>query len=222
LRAVETHDLGKRYGAVRALRGVSVELPAEAVTLVVGPNGAGKSTLLRVLACLTRPTSGSVRIFGRDPFGREGPGVRSAIGWLGPDSGLYADLTVEENLAFTAQLHGHDTARREWALEELGLSPVRHRLLRTLSQGYRRRAGLARTLLPQPTLLLLDEPWNGLDDEASERLTRALQNHRAGGGTLVVAAHAASAARELADHTLHLEAGELRTIQEAAPNREDV
>lgn len=222
MNAIEARDLDKRYGVVRALRGVSFELPPSTMTLVAGPNGAGKSTLLRVLACLTRPTRGSVLIFGHDPFGRGGPGVRSKIGWLGPDSGLYADLTIQENLAFTAQLHGHDPARQEWALEEFGLSPVRHRPLRTLSQGYRRRAGLARVLLPQPALLLLDEPWNGLDEEASERLTKALQNHRSGGGTLVIAAHAAAVARELADHVLHLEEGGLRALQVDPRSREGV
>jgi heme ABC exporter ATP-binding subunit CcmA len=217
MNAIEVGKLDKRYGAVRALRGVSFELAASTVTLVAGPNGAGKSTLLRVLACLTRPTAGSVRIFGRELFGRDGPALRSQIGWLGPDSGLYADLTVDENLAFTAQLHGCDRALQEWAVEELGLAAVRHRRVRTLSQGYRRRAGLARALLPGPTLLLLDEPWNGLDEEASERLTKVLQGHRSGGGTLVVAAHAVAAARELADRVLHLQRGALQTIEAHLP-----
>jgi ABC-type multidrug transport system ATPase subunit len=173
--------------------------------------------LLRVLACLTRPTSGSIRLLGQDPFRKDGPALRSQIGWLGPEPGLYADLTVEENLAFTAQLHGSAPGQVESALEKLGLTSMRQRRVRTLSQGYRRRAGLARALLPQPTLLLLDEPWNGLDEEASEQLTKVLRKHRARGGTALVAAHAVPAARELADQILRLERGVLEAPPGSPP-----
>ena len=210
--AVETQEVEKRYGPVRALRDVSFSVPEGTVTLVAGPNGAGKSTLLRILACLTRPTSGLIRILGRDPFRKDGPALRSELGWLGPEPGLYADLTVEENLAFVARLHGSDSGRVESVLEELGLAAMRHRRARTLSQGYRRRTGLARALLHQPRILLLDEPWNGLDEEASERLTKVLKEHRARGGTVLVAAHAVPAARELADQVLRLEQGVLRML----------
>jgi heme ABC exporter ATP-binding subunit CcmA len=208
--AIEASDLNKRYGAVRALDRVSFAVAPSTVTLIVGPNGAGKSTLLRVVACLTRPTSGTVRILGKDPFGRDGAALRGQIGWIGAQAGLYEDLTVEENLHFAVRLHGTDPARVDSVLQDLGLPAVRHRRVRTLSTGYRRRTGLARALLPGPALLLLDEPWNGLDAEASERLTEVLGRHRDRGGTVVVAAHGAPAARELADGVLHIERGILR------------
>jgi heme ABC exporter ATP-binding subunit CcmA len=208
--AVEAQALHKRYGAVRALDGVSFVLPASTMTLIVGPNGAGKSTLLRVLACLTRPTSGSIRILSRDPFGKDGPGLRGQIGWIGSDAGLYEDLSIEENLSFAVRLHGSDPGRVPSVLEELGLSALRERRVRTLSQGYRRRAGLARALLHGPALLLLDEPWNGLDAEASERLTEILVRHRAEGGTVVVVAHGSAVAREIADTVLHIDDGILK------------
>jgi heme ABC exporter ATP-binding subunit CcmA len=207
--AVEVRDLDKDYGAVRALRGLSFEIPAGAICHVTGANGAGKSTLLRVLASLTRPTAGSVRVLGENPFGRGGARVRRDLAWLGASAGLYGDLTIEENLRFAAELCGAEADRVEVVLEELGLGSLRHRRARTLSEGYRRRAGLARVLLPQPQLLLLDEPWNGLDAEASEKLAKALREHRSRGGTAVVASHHRAEAAELADEVVTLHRGGL-------------
>src|SRR5262249_2193198 len=102
--AVAVRGLEKRHGALRALAGVSFELARGTFTLASGPNGAGKSTLLRVLAALTRPTRGEVRVLGVDPFGRSGAGLRARVGYLGAEPALYADLSVEENLEFAAEL----------------------------------------------------------------------------------------------------------------------
>ncbi len=207
MNAVETHEVAKRYGALLALRDVSLEISAGTLTLVCGPNGAGKSTLLRVLGGLTRPTTGSVRLLDRDPFGRDAATVRGKIGWLGTGAGLYTDLTVEENLEFAAALHGVERTRVAELIDRLGLSPVRARPARALSDGYRRRTGLARALVHEPEILLLDEPWNGLDDEASNQLVTLLRELRDRGGTIVVAAHRAPAGADIANRVIPLESG---------------
>jgi len=205
--ALEVEGLEKRYGRVRALAGVRFAIPAGTLTLVAGPNGAGKSTLLRILAGQTRPTAGTVRVLGDDAFGPRRAALRGRIGHLGPASGLYGELTVAENLAFTARLHGLGTDRVAAVISELGLAAMAERRLQTLSLGYRRRAALARVLLPGPEVLLLDEPWNGLDADASERLGKRLAGARDAGGTVVVAAHAPGDAGRAFDLVLRLEAG---------------
>jgi heme ABC exporter ATP-binding subunit CcmA len=205
--AVETREVDKQYGPVRALRSVSLDIPPGTINLIAGPNGAGKSTLLRILAALTRPTSGSVRLLGRDPFGRQGGSVRGEIGWLGAENGLYGDLTIQENLTFAAQLSACSASRMESVLEDFGLGPFRNRRVRMLSQGYRRRTGLARVFLRDPSLLVLDEPWNALDAESSERLSKVLCEQRERGSTVLVAAHGGTIAREIADRVIEIERG---------------
>ena len=209
MNAVETVRLEKRYGNVRALKELSIAVPAGTLALVSGSNGAGKTTLLRVLACLTRPTRGTVRLFSRDPYGARAADLRSRIGFLGAEAGLYGELSVAENLAFVARLHGIGPERLDAVVSEFQLGDVAHRRVRTLSFGYRRRAGLARALLNRPDLLLLDEPWNGLDAEAAERLSKRLARLRDDGATALVAAHRVGEWRGLFDLVVRLEAGRL-------------
>jgi heme ABC exporter ATP-binding subunit CcmA len=211
--ALEAAGLDKRYGRVRALAGVRFAIPSGALVRVAGPNGAGKSTLLRILAGQTRPTAGSVRVLGEDAFGPRRAALRGRIGHLGPASGLYAELSVAENLAFTARLHGVRRERLHGLVSELGLEGVADRRLQTLSLGYRRRAALARVLLPGPELLLLDEPWNGLDADASERLAKRLAGLRDAGATVVVAAHAPAGVGRAFDLVLRLEAGRVASLE---------
>lgn len=204
--AVVTTNLEKHYGAVAALAGISIELPAGSVTWLSGPNGAGKSTLLRILAGCTRPTRGEVRLDGHDPFGAGAAERRAHTAFVGALPGLYAELSVVENLRFCARLHGLGPESVMAALETLGLEAHADRTLRALSLGYRRRTALARALLGSPRLLLLDEPWNGLDREASATLVQIVRSHAAGGGTALIAAHAA-AEPGLFDRALELRAG---------------
>ena len=206
---VELENVEKRFGRVRALAGISAELPAGSLNLITGPNGAGKSTLLRVLAALTRPTRGSVRILGEELYRSTARSLRGRIGYLGPEPALYGELTVAENLAFCAQVAGAAAPRVERQLIAFELREVAERRVRTLSTGYRRRAGLARALLAEPKVLLLDEPWNGLDTDAADLLVRALTRVRQHGATVLVAAHAVGAYTGLFDHTLRLESGRL-------------
>jgi heme ABC exporter ATP-binding subunit CcmA len=196
---VEARGLARRWGAIRALGGVDLSLAAGQLLLVLGPNGAGKSTLLRVLAGLARPHAGTVRVLGR-PVGPEAPDSRRPIGLLSHQSLLYDDLTVLENLQLAASLYGLDRPREvaERALEAQGIADRRHDRPRSLSRGLQQRAAIARALLHEPSLLLLDEPFTGLDALAGDRLREqlALQRHR--GRALVLVTHHASEAWDLA------------------------
>jgi len=213
--AIAVRGLEKRFGAQRALADLSFELAAGTFTLAAGPNGAGKSTLLRVLAALTRPTRGEVRILGVDPFGRGAAQLRPRIGYLGSDPALYGDLSVRENLEFAACLRGAARESIDAVIAELELGTVAQRRVRTLSLGYRKRAGLARALLGAPALVLLDEPWSGLDAFAAQRLSAFLSRRLAAGTTLLVAAHGVRDQLALFQAVLSLEAGRLARL--AAP-----
>jgi ABC-type multidrug transport system ATPase subunit len=208
VKAIQTRGVEKRYGRIRALRDVELEIPRGVALLVAGPNGAGKSTLLRVLAGLTRPTHGEGWVLGEPLFGSGAWKVRGRVGFLGSETGLYAELTVRENLTFCARLQGVDFGRIAVAIEALELVEYADQPVRTLSLGYRRRTGLARVLLGRPDILLLDEPWNGLDVEASERLDRLLREYREEREpTLLVAAHGLDGGHPLFDDTLRIQDG---------------
>ena len=207
--AIELLALEKRFASLRALAGISTTIASGSSVLVRGPNGAGKSTLLRVLAGLVRPTRGSVRVLGADPFGAAGAETRGRVGYLGSEPGLYGELSIDENLSYIARLHGLARDRVDRIVARLCLEEVRARRVRALSSGYRQRAGLARALLPDPELLLLDEPWNALDSEAAALLAAELTALREAGRTLLIAAHTAQAREIDFDRVLVLEAGRL-------------
>jgi Cu-processing system ATP-binding protein len=207
--ALDAVGVTKDYGPVRALDGIDLALAPGTIALLRGPNGAGKSTLLRVLGALTRPTQGSVRVLSRDPFSSRDAAVRARLGFLGQESALYGELTVAENLRFAARLRGADERELARVSELLALGPVLDRRARTLSQGFRRRVGLARALLGEPALLLLDEPWNGLDPASAERLSRLLEQLRERGVAALVASHGAATELPKFDRELALERGRL-------------
>lgn len=196
---VEARGLTRRYGAVRALDGVDLTLGRGDVFLLLGPNGAGKSTLLRALAGLLRPTKGTVAIAGRE-LRRDDPNARRAIGLLSHQSLLYDELTLRENLELTATLYDlpDPRGRALAALAEQGLGDRAASRPRHLSRGLLQRAALARALLHRPSLLLLDEPFTGLDTPACQRLDSQLRVLAAAGTTLVIVTHHASEAWELA------------------------
>ena len=207
MNAVELAGVDKDYGEVRALCGVNAVLDAGTLTHVSGPNGAGKSTLLRVVAGLTRPSRGRVTVNGVDLFRSKHAASRGAVGYLGPESGLYGELTLDENLRFCARVHGAPVARIEAAVERLELAAIRSRPVSKLSLGFRRRAGLARLLVCMPALWLLDEPWNGLDAHAASLLAEVLSEQRAAGRSALVAAHVLGEQAGLFDRALALRKG---------------
>jgi len=209
LNAVELEQVEKRYGRTRALAGVSLNLAHGRLYLLQGANGAGKSTLLRVVAGLARPSRGCVRVLGANPFHAAESAVRARIAFMAADPGLYAELTVRENLQFCTRLQNLPGDRVDRCIAGTGLAPVADRPLGELSFGYRRRAGLARALLSDPELLLLDEPWNGLDDRASQRLAEQLELVRSKGHTALVAAHSVGPFAALFDQRLAIDRGKL-------------
>jgi heme ABC exporter ATP-binding subunit CcmA len=203
LRAV---GLGKRFGRSLALDGVDLELAAGASLAVLGPNGAGKSTLLRLMAGLARPTSGSLTIFGV-PAHR--PAARAQVGFIGHASLLYPSLTARENLLFAARLQrvGEAPLRVERLLESAGLARVADLPVAGFSRGMSQRLSIARGLVHEPPLLLLDEPFAGLDPRAAAALAARLSGLRRDGRTLVLVTHDPRLAHELADRALVLGGG---------------
>ncbi len=206
---VELIDVDKRYSGIRALRQISMTIGAGSLVHVAGANGAGKSTLLRVIAAVTRPSHGAVHVFGEDAFKASAASNRARVGYLGAASALYADLTVAENLRFSATLFGLDESAIGSQLQAMNLGEVADQKVGTLSFGYRRRVGLARALLNNPDLLLLDEPWNGLDQEAAKGLFTVLNARVQAGQTTLVAAHATAADPLPFNRVLQLERGRI-------------
>jgi heme exporter protein A len=187
---IEVRDLIKSFGPRAALAGVDLAVQAGEFVTLVGPNGAGKTTFLRILATLTRPTSGTLRIAGLDPV-RAGEEVRRKIGFLSHRTLLYEDLSVEQNLRFYAQMYELDKglARVQDLLERVGLAARRADLVRTLSRGMQQRLAVARAVLHRPQVLLLDEPYTGLDPNAAQVLTDLLAELAGDGCTVLLTTH---------------------------------
>jgi len=199
--------LEKRFGPVRAIRGLDLEVRGGSTLAVIGPNGAGKSTLLRLLAGLTRPSAGVLRV------GRGGGDRRSRrreVGLIAHSTFLYPALSARENLILAARLHGvaNPAARADALLEEQELTQVAERKAGGFSRGMSQRLSIARGLVHDPEILLLDEPFAGLDPGAASRLAERLGERRTVPRTLVLATHDLARAAELADQILLLVRGE--------------
>jgi heme ABC exporter ATP-binding subunit CcmA len=207
---IEVSGLRKVYGSQPALQGVSLTVPAGGVLTVLGPNGSGKTTLLRLLATLTRPTAGGGRIGGHDLV-RDREGVRRLIGLVGHGTQLYDDLTPLENLAFAAALAGipRDRDTLATALARVGLEALAGTRVRELSSGMQRRLALARVMLREPRVLLLDEPFSGLDLESLKRLEAYLHAFKGEGGAVVLVTHSFGRGLEVADRVAILAGGRL-------------
>ncbi len=184
--AITLRGAGRRYGERAALRDVSLVLGAGQTLVVFGPNGAGKTTLLRMLATLLRPHAGEVRVLGR-ALPDDGYAVRGRIGFLGHEPLLYRELTGRENLRFHARLHGVAAERVDEALEAVRLRNRADDPIAELSRGMVQRAAVARAILHDPALLLLDEPLANLDPAAAEVLEPLIG--RSSGRTRVVTSH---------------------------------
>lgn len=195
-------NVSKRFGRIWALRDVTLEVSGGETLVVFGANGAGKTTLLRVVSGLMRPTSGAVAIDGGDPRAH-----RARIGYLGHDPYVYPHLSAAENLAFFARLYGVPAARADEALERVELAAKQDWLVWTLSRGEVQRVALARAVLHDPEVLLVDEPFAGLDEASAASLPGLLKRE---GRTLVVATHDVERGKAIADETATLEAGRLR------------
>lgn len=196
----------RSFGQVHAVRDVSLEARAGAVTGLVGPNGSGKTTLMLMLASLLAPDAGSIRIAGIDPVA-DPAAARAVLGWMPDALGAWPSLTARETLVMTARLYGLDPEPSRAAarlLEEVGLSALADAPARVLSRGQKQRLGLARALVHDPRVLLLDEPASGLDPQARIDLRVLLRRLAAEGRTILVSSHVLSELEEVVDDAVFL------------------
>ena len=202
--SVKVHQLNKRYGSFPAVRDVTFEVPSGGIFGFVGPNGAGKTTTLRILAGLLAPTSGEAWVGGESVIQRP-RAVRQKVGYMPDFFGVYGDLTVVEYLDFYAHSHGVARSHRQRVIDDLmelvDLVDKRQAFVNTLSRGMKQRLGLARCLVHDPEVLLLDEPASGLDPRARVEMREILRELQKMGKTILVSSHILP---ELADLCTHL------------------
>jgi len=204
---VSAEHLVRAYGRRRALDGVSFSIHSGECLALFGPNGAGKTTLLRVLAGLLRATGGRASVGGVQLPG--GAAARASAGLISHQSLLYPALTARENVAFAARLHGMprpDDAAMQ-ALDELRVAERADTPVRALSRGMQQRVSIARAIVHRPALLLLDEPYTGLDEIGARALTRVLRARRDAGAALLLVTHNLPEGLALATHAAILRAG---------------
>ena len=198
--AVQTRGLTKAFGRTSVLRGVDLDVPQGTVLSLLGPNGSGKTTLIRVLATLTKPDAGELRICGVG-LGRQGARLRRVIGVVGHDPLLYDDLTARENLRFVCRMFDLDHAdeRVEEVTDLVGMTADLDRKIGTMSHGMKKRFSIARALLNDPRVLLLDEPETGLDQEALTLLDAVISGRVNPARTVIMATHNLERAVALGD-----------------------
>lgn len=206
--AIAASKLEKRFGRAVALRGIDFAISDGTSLAVVGPNGAGKSTLLRLIAGLARPTAGTLKIGGNDSQQRA---TRGRIGYIGHATLLYPALTARENLIFAARCYGlpDPAGRADELLADEGLTPVAKRAAGGFSRGMAQRLAIARGLIHDPKVVLLDEPFTGLDRNAADRFARRIEAMRRDGRTLVLVSHDLRFAAQIGDAAIVLADGRI-------------
>ncbi len=214
--AVVLQEIVKHFGRFAALRGVSAEFPQAHLYVVLGDNGAGKSTLLRVIAGLTTPTRGKVTVFGYEKVRQ----VSAGLGYMAHAPLLYDELSGLENLEYFAQLYGN-IGRREcdMAMVAVGLDPTLKRRVGQYSQGMRQRLSLARAVLNDPALLLLDEPFSNVDISSARHMTGLLGTMRDAGKTILVVTHQPALLEAVADESVFMSAGVIVSREPGVPER---
>ncbi len=199
---ISTYDLSKQFGELWAVEGVSLEVHAGEVLALLGPNGAGKTTTVRMLTSVLRPTRGWARVAGYDTV-REAPKARASVGLLTEQHGLYGRMSADEYLDFFAQLYGLPLSVRQKRIDELlevfGLAGQRKQRLGEYSKGMRQKLALARALLHDPPVLLLDEPTSAMDPESARLVRDSIRRLRSADRAIVICTHNLTEAEELAD-----------------------
>jgi ABC-2 type transport system ATP-binding protein len=210
--AVRTHGLSKRYGSLVAVSALDLVVPQGSIFGLIGPNGAGKSTTFSMLASLVRPTAGTVDILGVDPT-REPAAVRGRLGFMPDVLGVYDNLRVDEYLMFFAAAYRLPRARWpgliDGLLELVDLGGKRDTMVNSLSRGMKQRLSLARALVHDPEVLVLDEPASGLDPRARVDLRTLLLELQAMGKTIIVSSHILPELQEMCSDVAIMEAGHL-------------
>ena len=212
---LRARGLTRRFGPLVALRPLDLDVAAGETLAVLGPNGAGKSTLLRLIAGLARPSGGALSVGGA---GRNRAAHRRQVGLIGHQTFLSPAMTVRENLLLAARLHGLGDAERraDRGLEALDLGDFRDRRASALSRGLAQRAAIARALVHDPALVLLDEPFTGLDPRAAERLRELLRELPGDGRSLLLVTHDLARAAELSERAIVLVRGHALPLDAAA------
>jgi heme exporter protein A len=208
--AIEVEKLTKSFGHQVALRGVDLKVAEGEFLALFGPNGAGKTTLMRIVASLTRPTGGTVRVQGED-LGKAATSLRRHIGLISHNPLLYGDLTPDENLRFFSRMYDlpDSTARIDTVLEQVGLAARRRDPVRTFSRGMVQRLAIARAILHDPIIMLLDEPYTGLDLQAADMLRSVLQELAASNRTVILTTHNLEQGLEMCDRAAILNRGKV-------------
>ena len=207
---VQTHALTKMYGLLPAVQNAAISVPRGSIYGLIGPNGAGKTTLMTMVASLLKPTSGSIRVDGYDPA-TDTAAVRKTTGYMPDGLGVYEGLDVGGYLEFFAA--AYNIPRDEWPqlidglLELVTLDVKRDAQVNSLSRGMKQRLSLARALVHDPKLLILDEPASGLDPRARIELRELLFALQAMGKTIIVSSHILSELQEICTHVAIMEAG---------------
>lgn len=210
--AVRTDGLTKRYGTLLAVNDMSLAVPTGSIFGLIGPNGAGKSTTFAMLASLLRPTSGDLEVMGVDPA-HDRDELRRRLGYMPDTLGVYDNLRVVEYLEFFAA--SYRVPRQRWSslitdlLELVELSVKRDSMVNSLSRGMKQRLSLARALVHDPDLLVLDEPASGLDPRARVELRDLLRGLNAMGKTIIISSHILAELEEVCSHVAIMEAGRL-------------
>lgn len=208
---IEVRRLSRSYGDLKAVDDVSFDIGHSQVVGLLGHNGAGKTTVMKMLTGFLEPSAGDIRIDGLDIRERRGE-VQQRIGYLPENCPLYLEMTVIDYLEYQATLHGVSRAERpaavRGAIERTDLGPKADQVIATLSRGYRQRVGVAQAILHRPTVLILDEPTNGLDPSQIQHI-RTLMRELARDATLILSTHILQEVEAVCDRVLIMRAGRL-------------
>lgn len=207
---IRVENLTKSFGVFSALRGIDLQINAGEFWIIVGPNGAGKTTLLKIIATLSHPTSGAIEINQTD-LQRAKLQIRKQIGFIGHQNFLYDNLTAEENLKFYARMYGLKNIRELIAekLNQVGLSERGSDLVRNFSRGMQQRLTIARALLIEPQIILLDEPFSGLDQQGIDLFSELLTSLISPDRIIIMTTHNLQLGWELATHYAILSKGRI-------------
>ena len=208
--SIQLTDISKNYGTQKALNKVTLTIEKGQITGLLGPNGAGKSTLMKIITGAILPSSGTAEVNGIDVF-RFPLKVQQSLGYLPEHNPQYLELYVREYLEYVAQIHKVGKERIATVIEQTVLGPEQHKKIGALSKGYRQRVGLAAALIPDPEVLILDEPTTGLDPAQLIEI-RALLKNIASDKTVLFSTHIMQEVVELCSSCIFLQGGELKQV----------